>query len=161
MIAKQSALKKERRDILVFTIMDEEMAFDIACVREVLKPREIRPLVHAPAFVEGVITIRNYVLLVVSLRKRFGIRSTEGGSRERIIICKVNNMIIGLIVDSVIEVLDISGLSMQPPPSLLSMESNGRYVTGLIRAGERLITLLDLGKILTPEELTRLSEIGS
>jgi purine-binding chemotaxis protein CheW len=63
---------KGTRQILVFTLLDEEIGLDIACVREVLKPLEIRPLVHAPDFVEGVIYVRNCVLAVVSLRKRVG-----------------------------------------------------------------------------------------
>ncbi|MBF0484651.1 MAG: purine-binding chemotaxis protein CheW [Candidatus Omnitrophica bacterium] len=151
--------KKDDRQFLVFAISDQEMGFNIECVREVLKPQGIHSLVNAPDFIEGIIYVRKYALVVISLRKRFGLKSLESGHKERIIICKVNNMIVGFIVDSVSEVLTVPLKDIQPPPQVLSLQNQGQYVCGLIKVGERLVTLLDLEKIVTGEELARLSEI--
>ncbi|MEI6438263.1 MAG: chemotaxis protein CheW [Candidatus Omnitrophota bacterium] len=151
--------KKDERQFLVFSLQGEKMAFPIGCVREVLKVQEIKPLVHAPDFIEGVIYVRKSVLVVASLRKRFGLKANDTGSKERVIICKVNAMIIGLIVDSVSEVLMIPAAVIQPAPEIFALQDRGRYVSGLARVGESVITLLDLEKIVTREELARLSGI--
>ncbi|MBF0595023.1 MAG: purine-binding chemotaxis protein CheW [Candidatus Omnitrophica bacterium] len=159
MIRHETTEKKTDRQFLVFSLQGELMGFPIGCVREVLRPQQIHPLVHAPDFVEGVIYVRKSVLVVLSLRKRFGLKANEDTSKERIIICKVNTMIIGLAVDSVSEVLSVSEKNIMPPPEILAMQNKGRFVLGLVRLNERVITLLDLEKIVTREELSLLSGI--
>jgi len=161
MIKHETAVKKDERQFLVFTLQGEKMAFPIGCVREVLKPQEIHPLVHAPDFIDGVIYVRQCVLVVASLRKRFGLKAGEDLPKERIIICKVSNMILGFIVDSVSEVLTVPASSIQQPPEILTLQNKGRFVTGLVRVGEHVITLLDLERIVTLEELAGLSGIKS
>ncbi|MBF0521432.1 MAG: purine-binding chemotaxis protein CheW [Candidatus Omnitrophica bacterium] len=161
MLQQKKTEKKEEREILVFNLQDEQMGLDISCVREVLRPQEIHPLVHAPDFIEGVIYVRKFVLAVISLRKRFHIEPLKNASKARIIICKVNNMIVGLIVDSVVEVLRVPVRNIQAPPEILSVQKKGSYMSGLAKVDQRVITLLDLGKILTPEELAHLSGIKS
>lgn len=153
------AEKVDERQFLVFTLQGEKMGFPVACVREVIKPQEIHVLVQAPAFVKGVIYVRRCVLVVVSLRKRFGFKENEDERKERIIICKVNAMIIGLLVDSVSEVLTVPAKSIQQPSDILALQNKGRYVTGLVRAGEDMITLLDLEQLVTKEELASLAVV--
>ncbi len=154
-----TAKKKNLRQILVFSLRGEEMALPIESVREVLMMQLIHPLVQAPDFIEGVIHLRKFVLAVVSLRKRLGFTPCEDVSRERIIICKVNTMIIGLMVDNVSQVLTVPERDIQPAPDILSLQRSGHYVSGLARVGERVITLLDIERVITREELTRLSEV--
>ena len=159
MTRHETTEKKGERQFLVFTLQGEKMGFPIGCVREVLKGREIHPLVHAPDFIEGVIYVRQCVLVVASLRKRFGLKASEDASKERIIICKVNAMILGLIVDSVSEVLTVPAANIQRTPEILTLQNKGQYVSGLVRVGDGMVTLLDLERIVTREELASLSGI--
>ncbi|MBF0387242.1 MAG: purine-binding chemotaxis protein CheW [Candidatus Omnitrophica bacterium] len=159
MIRNETTEKKLDRQFLIFTLHGENMGFPVSCVREVLLPQEVHPLVHAPDFVEGVIYVRKCVLVVISLRKRFGLKASEDSSKERIIICKVNTMVLGLIVDSVSEVLAVPEGNIQQTPEILTLQSMGRYVSGLARVKDSVITLLDLEKVITREELNRLSGI--
>ncbi|MBF0619769.1 MAG: chemotaxis protein CheW [Candidatus Omnitrophica bacterium] len=154
---QQNVAKKNERNVLVFELLDEEMALDASCVREVIEPQEIRPILQAPDFIEGLINVRRFYVVAISLRKRFNIKSMDGSARIRVIICKINKVIIGLIVDNVTEVLSVPVSSIQPAPEILSAQKKGSCLSGIIRVGERTITLLDLEKILTPGELANLS----
>lgn len=153
-------MKKGERQILVFNLMGEELAIDISYVLEVLKPREIHSLPKAPAFIDGVINLRNHVIAVMDLRKRFDLQPQGNSPMTRIIICRVKKFIVGLIVDSVSEVMKLTGKNIDPTPEVISAQVGTEYVCGIARAGERVITLLDLEKILTRKETDKLSEIG-
>ncbi|MBF0533352.1 MAG: chemotaxis protein CheW [Candidatus Omnitrophica bacterium] len=150
---------KSDRQILVFNLMDEEMGLPVERVREVLRPQTIHPLVHTPDFIEGVIYVRKYVLVVIALRKKFGLKPNADCSAERIIIGKANHSIIGLLVDRVSEVLSVPARDIQPTPEILAQRNQGRFVSGLAKAGDRVITLLDLDRLVTTEELAHLSGI--
>lgn len=146
-------------EILAFSLLNEELGLDISCVREVLKPQEIHPLPKAPAFIEGVINLRGRIIAVIDLRKRFGIEAAEDRPKMRIIICKIGKFILGLIVDGVSEVVNLSEKDIQPTPEIVSMQIENSYVAGIARIGERVITILNLEEILTKEEITKLSKI--
>jgi purine-binding chemotaxis protein CheW len=151
--------KRESRQILVFYLGKTELGLEISCVREVLKPREIYPIPKAPPFIEGVINLRKHILVVIDLRKKLNEPPAEDQSRARIIICKIKTFIAGLLVDGVAEVLSLSGCDVQRPPEILSRQAPGACPSAIARAGDRVIAVLDLEKILTPEEMNDLSEM--
>lgn len=153
---KDVVQKIEEKKIVVFGLQNTELGLDIACVREVLKPQEIHPLPQAPDFVEGVINLRKHIIAVVDLRKKLHIPPAENKTATRIILCKIRAFIIGIIVDSVTEVLSLAPQEVQPPPAIVAQ---GAPLSGIARVGERVISILDLEKILTVDEINRLSGI--
>jgi purine-binding chemotaxis protein CheW len=151
-------VKKEEKQILIFGLAGEDLGLDISCVREALKPMKIYPLQNAPDFIEGVINLRGHIIVALNLRKKFNIDSLADISQMRIIICTVKSFIVGLIVDSVSEVVSLSDDNIMLSPQTASLRFGDNYVAGIVRLGERVITLLDLEKILTAETLEKLSE---
>lgn len=152
----QSREKKEERQILVFKVLNDELALDISCVREVLRQQEIYPLPKAPDFIEGVINLRGYIVPLIDLRKRLhGKQIEEPG--KRIIICKVNKLVVGLTVDGLKEIIALPEENIKPTPKLAAIQMEGDVTSGLAKIGERIIPILDLAHIVTKKEAAELS----
>lgn len=149
----------EERVILVFKLSDEELGVNISCVRRVLRPVAIHPLPNAPDFIEGVMDAEKHIITVIDLRKKFNLKAVNSGPATRVIVCKVNTFIVGLIVDSVSEVIHVPVKDIQPTPTIISTHMKDGCLEGIARAGERVITLIDLEKMLTGEEITGLSRV--
>jgi len=153
---KENPPKKEGRQILVFKIANDELGLDISCVREVLRPQEIYPLPKAPDFVVGVINLRGHIVALIDLRKRLCGRQIEEPGK-RIIVCKVNKHIVGLTVDSLMEIIALSDENIRPTPEVAAMQMEADVTTGLAKIGERIIPILDLAHIITKKEAAELS----
>lgn len=152
-------MKKDEKQILIFSLSGEDLGLDISCVREVLKPQKIHPLQNAPEFIEGVIELRGHIIVAMDLRKKFNIESLADRPQMRIIVCTVKSFIVGLVVDSVSEVVSLSDANIMLSPQTAALRFGDNYIAGIVRLGQRVITLLDLEKILTAETLGKLSEI--
>lgn len=153
------ATKKQEKLILAFNLSSAEFGLDISCVRKVLKPQTIHPLPNAPAFVEGVIELRGYIIAVMDLRKIFNIKVSAESPRMRIILCRIKNFVVGLIVDNVSEVISLSQDDITPSSQVALVQSEDKCVSGIVNLGGRVITLLDSERILTKEDFGKLSEI--
>lgn len=146
-------------EILTFNLLKEELGLGLSYVREVIIPQEIHPLPRAPDFIDGVINLRGHIIAVIDLRKKFNIKASGDDSHRRIIICKIQKFIVGVVVDSVNEVLVLSREAIQPTPKILSMQIDAGYISGIARLGERVITILNLEEILTKAKMSKLSKI--
>lgn len=156
---KERVEKREERQILVFSLVNEELGLDISCVREVLRPQEIHPLPRAPDFIEGVINLRGHIIAVIDLGKRLNVRQIEDKPKMRIVVCKIKKFIVGLIVNSLSEIVTLSKEDIEPTPEIVSMQIEAGFISGIARLGERIIVILNLETILTKEEITKLSKI--
>jgi purine-binding chemotaxis protein CheW len=154
---KQGPEKKEERQILVFRVAREELGLDISCVREVLRPQEIYPLPKIPDFIEGVINLRGHIVALIDLGKRLHAQQKEDEPNKRIIICKVNKFIVGLLVNTLREIIALSKEDIKPIPELVSKQMEAEVISGLAKVGERIIPILDLEHILTKKEVIELS----
>jgi purine-binding chemotaxis protein CheW len=142
--------------LVTFTLGHEEYGVEINKVREINRLTEITHVPKAPEFVEGLINLRGTVVPIVDLRKRFGIEPTGDAKQERIMVVDVHGRTIGVIVDSVAEVLSLSGDQIEEVPATISSGVNQRFLTGVGKIGERLMLLLDLDSLLSTEELRAL-----
>jgi purine-binding chemotaxis protein CheW len=156
---KESLEKKEERQIPVFSLASEELGLDISCVREGLRPQEIYPLPKAPPFIEGVINLRGHIVALIDLRKRLNATQIEDEPKKRIIVCRVNKSIVGLTVNSLKETIALPKEDIKPTPELVSMQMEADGISGIARAGKRVIPILDLEHILTKKEVTELSRL--
>jgi len=148
--------EKEKRQILIFQILNEELGLDISCVREVLRQQEIYRLPKTPDFIEGVINLRGHIVPLIDLRKR--LRCMQAGEPgKRIIICKVNKHIVGLTVDSLTEIIALPEENIKPTPELAATQMEADVTSGLAEIGERIIPILDLAHIVTKKEAAELS----
>lgn len=137
--------------VIRFKLGNEEFAMDILQVEEVVRMMEITKVPKASAFVEGVINLRDRVIPVVDLRKRFDIAPQKEDEQTRIIVVKTRPKPMGLIVDSVSEVLRLSQERVEPSPSLLS-DIDSRPIAGVAKMGKHLLMLLDANLLLSNQE---------
>lgn len=139
--------------LVSFKLEDEEYAVDILSVHEIIRIAEITKLPNSPAYVEGVINLRGKVIPVMDLRKKFGLQYIDTDENlKRIIITDANGIMIGMIVDSVSEVLRINADTVEPPPPI-AKGMNSEYIKGVGKLNDRLLILLDWNKIIKDEEL--------
>jgi len=149
----------EETQLVSFRLGSEEYGVNIMQVQEIIKLTDITQVPKAPAFVEGIIDLRGRVLPIVDLRERFGMEQREDTDATRIVVVNIDDMTVGLIVDSVSEVLRIPNRSIEPPPPIIAgIES--RFLQGIGRVNKRLLILLDLQKVFSRAEVGQLSRVG-
>lgn len=156
----------ESQQVVTFSVGDEEFGLDIGVITEAVRPLPITALPHMPPFIEGVINLREMIIPVVDLRKRFGLPGGRSEPRKvRMIItrgafpsaARGDRSLLGLVVDSVREVIHIPRSSIEPAPAAATGRGAG-FIAGVARSTGRLIILLDIVKILSGEERTALAE---
>lgn len=145
--------KAKEYQLVVFSIGNEEFGVEIGQVREIVRFVQITYLPKAPVFIEGVVNLRGQVLAVIDLAKRLGIESHPRTESTRIIVVDVENNRVGMIVDSVSEVLRLPSEDIDEVPMLVDTDVPEHYIRGVGKLKDRLLVLLDLNKILTLEEV--------
>lgn len=152
------AKKMQEYQLVVFKIHNEEFGVDINQVREIVRTVQITYLPKAPSFIEGVVNLRGQVVAIIDLAKRLGISSKPMIDTTRIIIVERGDNVIGMIVDSVSEVLRIPAQQVEELPNLIETKVPEHYIRGVAKLKERLLVLLDLNKILTAEEVEHVEQ---
>ncbi len=142
---------QDQAQLVVFQLAGEYYAVDIHQVREIIRVPDITRVPRTPDFVEGVINLRGNVIPIIDLRKRFGLRASDANDETRIVVVELEDKTLGAIVDAVTEVLRIDGRAIEPPsPYIVNVDT--QYITGIARLDERLIILLDVGRVLSAGE---------
>ena len=137
---------------LTFTLGEEEYGLEILKVREIIGLMEITRVPRMPDFVRGVINLRGKIIPVIDLRRKFGMQTT-GDTRETcIIVVDLEGTNMGVVVDRVSEVLDISPAEVEETPEFGTAVDTA-FIMGMGKAGDRVVMLLDIGKVLTGEEM--------
>ncbi|MCC9604657.1 chemotaxis protein CheW [Blastopirellula sp. JC732] len=137
--------------LVSFRLAQEEYGIEITRVQEIILMGEITRVPQTPEFIKGLINLRNTVIPIVDLRRRFGLPEEKASDETRIMVMNVAGKTIGIIVDAVSEVLRIGKDQIAPPPPTVA--GLGRdYLTGLVKLDKRLLILLDMDKILTSGE---------
>ena len=135
--------------VLLFTLNGVYYGVDVHQVREIREVQKITPVPYAPYYIEGVTNLRGEVIPVLNLRKRFGIESS-GESRTMVIV--QDKDAIGVLVDSVLEVMDIEKSSIEATPEILTT-ADSDCVLGVAKRKEDLIILLDLLKVVSKKDV--------
>jgi len=158
--AEQSLeISGEEIKVIVFRLGNEEYGVDVQQVKSIERMEHITRVPNTPPFVKGVINLRGVVVPIIDLRKRFGIDQKDYDDATRIIIVHVDDMEVGLIVDSANDVIDINLDTIEPPPKVVGgIESI--YLRGVAKLSNRLLILLNLDKVLNPEEMKELEKFG-
>jgi len=157
----------EAVQLVTFKVGNEVFGLDIRCITEAVRPLKITPLPHMPAFIEGVVNLRGVIIPIVDLRKRFDIaRTVENPKKMRMLITRgaipgaagSSRELLGLVVDSVQEVLHVPGKDIEPAPEAVMGESG--FITSVGKVGDRLIMLINITRILSTQERSALAEAG-
>lgn len=138
--------------IVVFELAKETYGVAISDVYEIIRMVEVTRIPKTQHFLEGVINLRGRIIPVVDLRKRFGLQSEEVEQLKRIVVVKIDDDTVGMVVDAVSEVLQIESSQVEGVSSLVSSQVDTEFISGIAKVDNRLIILLDLGKVLTTKE---------
>lgn len=136
---------------VTFSLDEETYGINVMQVQEVLKVTEIAPVPGAPDYVLGIINLRGNVVTVVDTRRRFGLMPKEPDDATRIVIIEANKQVLGILVDSVAEVVEITADQIETAPQVGNDETS-RYIQGVFSREGRLIILVDLNKLLSEDE---------
>lgn len=140
--AVQAQTHTEGRQFLTFRIGEEEYGLDILRVQEIRSYEAPTRVANAPAFVKGVVNLRGVIVPILDLRIRLG-QAGEYNAFTVVIVLNVANRVVGVVVDSVSDVLELSADEIKPRPEVpAAMDS--RFITGLGKLGERMLILLDI-----------------
>ncbi|GAB4257843.1 chemotaxis protein CheW [Thermincola ferriacetica] len=133
--------------LVACNLANEEYGVDIRYVQEIIRLLDITRVPHAPHFIEGVINLRGMVIPVLDLRTLFNKSPRSNTEATRIIIINAEEVLLGIIVDSVSEVITLPKSQIEPAPTV-SNNQNSTYFTGVGKLGERLLILLNIEEIL-------------
>ena len=151
LLATENLTMQEFIQVVSFNLNGEEYAVEISKVKEIILLEGVTRVPQMPDFIEGIINLRGTVIPVVDLRKRFGLPCPEQDEQTRIVVTRMETKIIGMIVDSVSQVMKIPQVSIQKPPETITGLSR-EYLTGIGKVGEQLIIFLDIEKIMSVNE---------
>jgi purine-binding chemotaxis protein CheW len=138
--------------LVSFNLDQEEYGVDVLKVREIIRMPVVTRVPNTPHFVEGVINLRGKVIPIISMRKKFGLMEAENDKQTRIMVMDVDGELMGFIVDSVSEVIRISGSEIQPSPAIVASGIDQDCIAGVINQAERLLVLLDLERMFSNDE---------
>ncbi|MBU2513302.1 chemotaxis protein CheW [bacterium] len=147
---------------LTFKLSEEIFALDIAKVREVLEFSKVTKVPQTPDMMIGVINLRGSVVPVINLRLKFGMGESERTVNTCIIIIEVSIedevTMIGALVDSVNEVMDMDAEDIEPPPKI-GTQLKTEFIKGMGKQEERFVIILDIEKIFSMEELAIVQDV--
>ena len=144
---KASTLADNALQIVTFMVGNEQCGIHIMKVQEIIRVIGAVRVPKAPVYVGGVINLRGKIVPVIDLRKRMGKSVTANTDSSRIIVVDSGSRLAGLVVDSVIDVINLNCNELEPCPSI-DENSRSKYITGIGKKGERLITVLNLDDLL-------------
>ncbi|WP_420604514.1 chemotaxis protein CheW [Methylobacterium sp.] len=154
----QDSLDEEQ--FVVFRLMDEEYGVPIEAVQEIVRvPDELTRIPRAPAFVEGVINLRGVVLPVIDQRRRFNLAQADRSDRQRIMVFTIRDVRTGFIVDSVSEVMRISGKVIGDAPHLSDAQKRLIRRVANLEDQKRMILLLDILQLLDTDEAASIGQV--
>jgi purine-binding chemotaxis protein CheW len=137
--------------LVTFKLKDETYGINVMQVQEVLRVTEIAPVPGAPPYVLGIINLRGNVVTVVDTRSRFGLPPTEIDDASRVVIIESEQQVVGILVDSVAEVVELRQSEIDIVPNV-GNEDTSRYIQGVASRDDNLLIVVDLNKLLTEEE---------
>ena len=150
----------EQDQYLVFTVKSQEFGLQAMRAQEISRVLATTKVPNAPAYIEGVVNLRGQLASVIDFRRKFEFELKEHDEDTRIIIVDQGGFPIGIIVDSVEEVIKIAAELVQKLPESTTTTVSKEYITGVGMLDNRLIILLDVDKVLSKTELTEVSAVS-
>ena len=145
------AVDQVERHLVVFQLCDEFYGVDISVVEAIIKMQPITTVPHTPVYVQGVTNLRGTVLPVFDLRKRFGLEAKAFTKNSRIVVVRNHGNSLGMVVDSVAEVLRVPAKDCEPTPKIVNTVDS-TYISGIARTEDQLVILLDLDRVLRVQQ---------
>jgi purine-binding chemotaxis protein CheW len=157
------AMAEREGKYLTFALADEEYGIGVLKVKEIIGLMPITTVPQTPSYVKGVINLRGKVIPVAGLRLKFGMPAMEHSGRTCIIVVEIENakrtILMGIVVDSVSEVLNIRGADIEDTPNFGGRLDTG-YILGMAKTNGAVKILLDIDRVFRTEEVSALAEVS-
>jgi len=145
-------------EFLTFTLGREEYGIDILKVQEIRGYDAVTTIANTPEFIKGVINLRGIIVPIVDLRIKFNLSTVVYDQFTVVVILNLGNRVVGIVVDSVSDVLTLSTEQVRPAPEL-SAALDTRYIVGLGTVAERMLILVDIEKLMLGQEMELVDEV--
>jgi purine-binding chemotaxis protein CheW len=150
--ASQAAAAPQR-EFLTFMLGSEHYAIDILKVQEIRGWEAPTAIANSPPFIKGVINLRGVIVPILDLRVKFSLPEARYDGFTVVIILNIAGRVVGVVVDSVSDVLALAEDAIRPTPEFASATFDTRYITGLATVEENLLILLDIEKLMTSADM--------
>ena len=141
---------------VTFRLDDETYGINVMQIQEVLRYTEIAPVPGAPDYVLGIINLRGNVVTVIDTRQRFGLSQSDISDHTRIVVLEIDGQVVGVLVDSVAEVVYLKQSEVETAPNVGNEES-ARFIQGVCNKNGELIILVEFEKMLSEDEWADMS----
>ena len=145
----------EEIQIVVFSLNNDLCGADTLQVSQIIRYTGVTKLPEMPEFIEGVINLRGSVVPVVNLNRKFNFGDTEITQKTKVLITDMGGNLLGFIVNDVVQLEKLSEAEIEAVPDILSSSCN-TYLKCVGKKGEKIISVLDLGKIISANELEKI-----
>ena len=142
----------EPQEFLTFTLGKEEYGIEILKVQEIRSYEVVTTVANAPEFIKGVVNLRGTIVPIVDMRIKFNLGEVDYTQFTVVIILNVAGRVVGMVVDSVSDVISLTSSQIRPPPNF-SSTFDVRYITGLGTVDQRMLILVDIEKLMTGSDM--------
>lgn len=150
--ARAAATQKASAEFLTFRLGGEEYGIDILRVQEIRSYEEPTRIANAPSFIKGVVNLRGVIVPVVDLRIKLGCETVEYNGFTVVIVLNVKGRVVGAVVDSVSDVLELARDQINPAPDM-STTVDTTFITGIASVGERMLILMDIEALMSSADM--------
>ncbi len=141
------------KEFLTFRLGSEEYGIDILRVQEIRSYEVPTRIANSPSFIKGVVNLRGVIVPVVDLRIKLGCQQVAYNDFTVVIVLNVKGRIVGAVVDSVSDVLELPLGELKPSPEMNSSAADNAYVTGIASVGERMLILMDIQALMASPDM--------
>jgi purine-binding chemotaxis protein CheW len=145
-------IQAQALEVLSFKLDKEEYGIDILKVQEIRGYESVTKIANTPEHVKGVINLRGVIVPIIDMRIRFNLGTPTYDEFTVVIILNIGKQVVGMVVDSVSDVVTLSAEQIKPPPQFNTV-LNTDYLTGLGTLGERMLILVDIDKLMDFQEM--------
>ena len=142
-LLKQDGVSK----VLTFLLATEEYAIDILFIEEITRPFAVTYVPRVAPYILGVVSLRGRVIPILNLHARLGLASFVPGDKNRFVICQMERSEVGIVVDKVSDVVNLTSDQLQAPPAKIAASGSG-FIKNIGRVKDRILIILDVEKVL-------------
>ena len=150
--SQKPSMTSQGSEFLTFALGGEEYGIEILKVQEIRGYEAVTQIANAPTFIKGVLNLRGVIVPIVDLRLKFNLGSAEYNSFTVVIILNVARRVVGIVVDTVSDVITLAQDQIRPAPAFSAALNTG-YIMGLGTVDQRLLILMDIEKLMTSEDM--------
>jgi purine-binding chemotaxis protein CheW len=145
-------------EYLTFTLGKEEYGIEILKVQEIRGYEAVTRIANAPEFIKGVVNLRGIIVPIVDMRIKFNLGKAEYDQFTVVIILNVAGRVVGMVVDSVSDVIRLTAEQIRPAPDFSSSTFDTQYITGLGTVDKRMLILVDIEKLMSGSDMALMEQ---